>query len=178
MTATLSMPFAAPTSRIRTTLLTAARGAALIGAAVLVGIVLLQVVDNPTGGGGGSSDVPETSTATDGGNGNGNPDGQDNNGAPAPADVSVVVLNASGIAGAAQMQSDALTAAGYNALLPADAPGLQDGVTVACKPNFEPATQPLIDAIGQGATAAAFPDPVPLGAENADCIVLLGTVTS
>lgn len=175
MTAIQPALFAAPTSRLRTVLLTAARGAALIGVAVVVGIVLLQVVDNPTGGSGGS-DVTQTTPATDSDNGNGN--GQNNDVAIPPADVSVSVLNASGIAGAAQMQTDALVTLGYSTLPPADAPGLQDGVTVACKQGFEDAAQPLATAVGQGATVAAFPDPVPAGAEQADCIVFLGTVTT
>jgi hypothetical protein len=175
VTATLAASLAAPASRIRTVLLTAARGAALIGLAVVVGIVLLQVVDNPTGGSDGDSS--DTTSATDAGDGNGNGIGQ--NGTTdgvSPSDVSVVVLNASGVQGAAQAETDVLAAAGYATLTPGNADA-QTGITVACSDATQDALQPLIDTVGQGATPTAFPAQTPTGAENADCIVFLGTVT-
>jgi LytR cell envelope-related transcriptional attenuator len=167
-------PVAASAYRIRTILLSAARGAALIGVAVLIGIVLLQVVDNPTGGGGDGGDTTSTTPAT--GDGENGKDNGTTNGGTDPSTVRTLVLNASGVAGAAGALSDQLLAAGYNTLPPADAPQQQVGTTVACNAGFEDATQPLIDAVGQGATATAYPaDPPVPEAANADCIVFLGT---
>ena len=177
MTAILPAPFAAPASRIRTILLTAARGAALIGLAVVIGIVLLQVVDNPTGGS--DSDGSDSPPVTDANGSNG--DGQDGNtdGTIDKSQVRVLVLNASGVSGAAAAQRDALMVDGWNTLEPGDAPAVQDGITIACSTGFEAAAQPLADDVGQGATVVAFPTepPVPEAAD-ADCLVLLGTVTT
>jgi hypothetical protein len=178
VTAILPAPFAAPASRIGTILLTAARGAALIGLAVVIGIVLLQVVDNPTGGSDGNGS--DTTVSTDGSDGNSNGQDGTTDGTVDPSEVTVLVLNASNVDGAATAQSDALAALGYQTLMPGDAPALQDGITVACTTGFEQAAQPLADAIGQGATVDAFPTELPPApdAPNADCIVFLGAVTT
>jgi hypothetical protein len=157
-------------------LTSAARGAGLIGLAVIVGIVLLQVVDDgasgPAGNGGGGGnagggvgDTTATTTApTDGGQ------------PPPPAQVRVLVLNAGQPAGAAQNKANQLRTAGYNTLPAGNAPE-RAGVAVQCKPGFEDAAPPLALAVGEGAQSEDFdPNAPPPGAENADCIVLLGQV--
>jgi LytR cell envelope-related transcriptional attenuator len=177
VTAILPASFMAPVSRLRTILLTAAKGAALIGVAVLIGIVLLQVVDNPTGGGdGGSSDTSTATGGTDADNGNGDNGG--NNRGVNPADVSVIVLNGSGTAGAAQTQTDALAALGYETLTPTDALANQEPTTVACNAENQAAVEGLVGSV-QGSAAAEYPaEPQPPEAAAADCIITLGTSTA
>ena len=136
--------------------------------------MLLQVVDNPTGGSDGDSSGPSTVTSdTSGDNGN-----NGNNGGVDPADVSVIVLNGSGVTGAAGTQSDALLSLGYQTIPPGDAPATQEETTVACNPENQAAVDGLLAAI-PGATATEYPaqPPVP-EASAADCIVTLGTATA
>jgi LytR cell envelope-related transcriptional attenuator len=172
MTAALPASFAPPAPRISNILLTAARGAALIGLAVVIGIVLLQVVDNPTGGSdGNSSDTTTVTTGSDSDNGD---NGNTTNGVD-PAQVSVIVLNGAGVAGAAGQQSDAIGAQGYQMEPPTNATATQDPTTVACNAETQAAVEPLI-ALVPGATAAEYPtNPQPPEAAAADCIVTLGT---
>jgi hypothetical protein len=146
-----------------------ARGAGLIGAAVIVGIILLQIVDD---GGGGTS-------GGDGGNGD--------NGTPVngptvptttedqrpPSEVRVLVLNAGQATGAAQTKANALRTAGYNTL-PASNTTARTGVAVQCRPEFDAEANALALAVQEDAVKEPFPPQPPEGSENADCLVLLG----
>jgi hypothetical protein len=144
---------------------TATRGAVLIGLAVVIGIVLLQVVDKGGGGGGVSppvsngSDRSTTSTTGEGGR--------------SPDQVRVLVLNGSGLANAAGTKANELRGDGYAIAGTGNAPQ-QTGSTVACVAGFEKEADTLAKAAGVGFTIASFPEPPPTGAENADCIVTLG----
>ena len=151
-------------SRVDHILRTAARGAALIGVAVVIGIVLLQVVDKG-GGSGGSTAAPPTSGVSTSSTTKG---GATKN----PSQVRVLVLNGSGTAMAAATKANALRGLGYAIAGTGNAP-VQTGTTVACKPGFDQEAQARAKAVGS-ATVAAFPNPPPTGAENADCIVTLG----
>ena len=99
----------------RSVAFSAARGAALIGIAVIIGIVLLQVIDDgtsgPIGDGGSSAAAGNTNTtATTSGSGSSSTTST-TAAAPVkpPAQVAVLVLNGSGHAGAATTQSNART---------------------------------------------------------------------
>jgi hypothetical protein len=142
----------------------AARGGALIGLAVVLGIVMLQIVDEsgiPSGGrsGGGSNNV---TTTTEGSSGR------------PPSEITVIVLNGSGIEGLAGNVSNNLRGLGYLLLAPADATA-QQGNTVACRAGFDREADALATQVGFGAQVIPFPDVPPSGTENADCIVILGT---
>jgi hypothetical protein len=91
-----------------------------------------------------------------------------------PAQVRVLVLNASGTAGAAGAKSDALRASGYMIAGVGDATP-QQGTTVACKPGFDAEATALAEAVGAGATTKPFPSPPPAGSTDADCVVTLGS---
>jgi hypothetical protein len=146
---------------------TAARGAVLIGLAVVVGIVLLQVVDKGGGGGGGvappvtqPSDQSTTSTTGESGR---------------PADqVRVLVLNGSGLANAAGTKANELRGDGY-AIAGTGNAEQQAASTVACLSGFEKEADALAKSVGAGFSVTTYPDPPPTGSENADCIVILGT---
>src|SRR5688572_21094642 len=109
----------------RSMMQSAARGAGLIGLAVIVGIVLLQVVDDGSGGssggggGGGGGDTPvDTSGGTTVTTGTGR----------APAEVRVLVLNAGQPAGSAGNVTNQLRLVGYTMLTPSNDPVARQGV--------------------------------------------------
>lgn len=158
----------------RSIVLSAARGAGLIGLAVIVGIVLLQVVDDGSsgpsngGGGGGGGVTPTDATGeTTATTGNGRE----------PAEVRVIVLNAGQPPGSALNVSNALKLVGYTTLSPSNDPVERQGVAVQCREGFDAEAAALANAVQQGATVEPFPaqPPVPEAAD-ADCYVLLGTV--
>ena len=146
---------------------TAARGAALIGVAVVIGIVLLQVVDGGGGGTGGSA-----TPATNGGNGDTTSTTAGDTGRP-PQEVRVLVQNGSGVAMAAATKANELRGLGY-AIAGTGNAAVQQGNTVACLSGFEAEGEALAEQVGEGTTVAPFPEPVPAGAEATDCIVVIG----
>jgi hypothetical protein len=154
----------------------AARGAGLVGAAVILGIILLQVVDDGggTGGGGngngttiGNGDETTTTTAATGDT-------------RPPNEVVVQVLNAGGATGAAGTLSNALVTAGYTTLPAADDPVQRAGTAVACKQGFEADANALLLTVTANGYAGAAIEPFPSGRtdlptlEQASCVVLIG----
>jgi hypothetical protein len=160
---------AVPRGANRSIVFSAARGAGLIGAAVVVGIVLLQIIDDGTsgpsgGGGGGGTPVttPGETTTTTG-------EGRD------PSEVRVLVLNAGQAQGAAMNKANQLRTAGYNTL-PASNTLPRTGIAVQCREGFDNDAAVLAAAVDPAATVEPFPDQEPEGAADADCLVLLGQV--
>jgi hypothetical protein len=153
-----------------TILRTAARGAVLVGAAVLVGIVLLQVINDSGGSGGGGAKAGSTTPSTSVGTtvttaaGGGRP----------PSQVKVFVQNASGVSGAAATKANVLRGLGYaivgtgNALTPVT------GTSVGCKPGFTKEADALAKNVGVGTTVGAYPAPPPANSTSADCITTIG----
>jgi hypothetical protein len=146
---------------------TAARGAALIGAAVVLGILLLQVIDNGGTPGSSSGTTPAntssgTSTTTQKGGGR------------APSQILVQVLNGSGVNAAAQTKSNELRAKGYKIAPPGNA-AARTGNAVQCKSGFEKEADALAVALGTGTTTEPFPNPAPTGTPtDVNCLVVLG----
>jgi hypothetical protein len=89
-----------------------------------------------------------------------------------PQAVRVLVLNGSGVDQAAATMATVLRGVGYALVGTGNAP-LQDGTVVACRAGYDGETVALARVLGD-ATIVAYPDPVPVGAEPADCIVGLG----
>lgn len=144
----------------------AARGGILIGVAVVIGIVLLQVVGDGTSG-------PGSATPTD--------DSTNNvttttvSGARSPQEVSVAVFNASGVSQAASTKSNDLRGLGYVINKVGNAAGIQVGTTIACRAGYEAeAAQIAALPTFAGATVGVFPDPAPAETELANCIVTVG----
>jgi hypothetical protein len=147
---------------------TAARGAILIGVAMVIGIVLLQIVDN--GGGGGSFGVGSTSddgktgrttTTTVGGR--------------PVQEVAVLVLNGTGVSQAAATEANKLRGLGYAIAGTGNTP-VQTGTTIGCREGYEKEAEQLaatIDPSG-GATIVPFPEPAPADSDTASCIVFIG----
>jgi len=163
----------------RSVAFSAARGAALIGLAVIIGIVLLQVIDDGTSGpiGDGGSVSAGGTTAT-----TATPADSTGTTVPTtaaapvkpPAQVAVLVLNGSGRAGAATAQSNSLKGEGYQTLTPADATK-RTGTIVYFKPGYDRECALVANSVGGNAKAEAIPTPPPTGSENASCVVILGS---
>jgi hypothetical protein len=166
-----------------------ARGAALVVVAVLIGLVLLRngldTSEAITSNGGSPS---TDSSATDGGDGgDGGDEGTEDTttttvAAREPAEVPTIVLNDSGVAGAAKKYSDALAARGYALTNPAgeneNDPSTTSEVSVVYfAEGFEAEAAAVVAAIGAPETVvpAALPDPPPGPIASASVVVVLGT---
>jgi hypothetical protein len=145
----------------------AARGGILIGVAVVIGIVLLQVVGDGSVGPGSTTvvndDNGDTVTTTT------------VSGARPPQEVGVAVFNASGVSQAAATSSNVLRGLGYLIQKVGNAAGTQPGTTIACQLGYE-AEAAQLAALPDfaGATIIEYPAAPPAGAELANCIITLG----
>lgn len=152
----------------------AVRGGVLVGLAVILGIILLNVVDDGSSGPVGDSDAdaaPATTTTV----GGDTTDSTDPTTAPTnpPSAIQVRVYNASAPVGAAATKTDELRSAGYQTLSAADT-GPRDNTVVYCSPEFADDAEPLAVAVGGGAVVDNALDPLPVAAEEANCVVILG----
>jgi hypothetical protein len=149
-----------------------ARGAIVIGLAVVLGIVGLQILDDSGGRSG--------NTAVDAGNGGVNTTGAGSASTTlarrSNAQVRVKVYNASGVQGTAQTMTDKLKALGYNMQTPANLTAKGSGTAVECVEGFKTeATLLAIYGVGSPATVQPYAKNPPAGASDADCIVIIGT---
>ena len=155
----------------------AARGAVLVAIAVIIGIVLLQAIDDGNSGpiGDGSTSSTSSTTAVTTPSSTGSGDTSSTTAKPttkAPAETTVKVLNGSGVQGAATTVTNTLKSKGYKTLLP-NTVALQKGTNIYFKDGRQTECKALT-AYVPNSTVAAVPNPVP-GGEAADCIVVLGT---
>jgi hypothetical protein len=159
----------------------AAKGAALIALAVIIGIVLLNVVDdgstNPKSDDQAAATTttttvkkPQTTTA---------PTTADTVPAKTPAELSVLVLNGGAAQGSARTMSEKLKLAQYtNQGTPSDWTGhTQKGNSVMCKPGLDQEAAALATAVGSGTPVVAFPNPAPPGSGSANCVVVVGSTS-
>ena len=147
-----------------------ARGAIVIGLAVIVGIVGLQILDDS-----GDGSTGATGTTAAGGTATTRP-GSTTTPVRANKDVRVKVYNASGVQGRAQTLTDNLRADGYNMQDPANLDKQRQGTVVECKAGFEREAAVLqLYGVGNPSTVAAYPSDPPAGASDADCIVVIGS---
>ena len=143
------------------------RGAALVGLAVIVGIIGLQILDDSGGGSSQASTSPETTVTT-------TPTGKAAK-PHDPSDVTVKVYNASDVQGAAQQISDKLKGSGFVTEDVSTLNTTRQGSVVQCRAGFETDGKVIaFYGVGNGATSEPFPDNPPDGSDNADCIVILG----
>ncbi|MBK5287629.1 MAG: LytR C-terminal domain-containing protein [Acidimicrobiia bacterium] len=153
----------------------AARGAGLVAAAVIVGIVLLQVIDDgndgPVGDGSTTTSSTAVATSTPSDTTAGDTTATTKPVTP-PAEVSVLVLNGSGRAGVASTLTNELKAKGYKTLAPSNAP-TQAGTDVDFKAGKTAECTTLAQSVAK-ARVKPMPNPPPAVSE-ADCIVVIGT---
>lgn len=162
-----------------------ARGAALVVVAVLIGLFLLRegldtseaVTTNSSDKGSDSSESSDSSDSTD----EGDASTTTTVATREPADVPTIVLNDSGVAGAAGSYSDALAAAGYQMTNPdganADAEGDAATTIVYFAPGFDADAAAVAAVIGlpDTVTPTALPTTPPGPIAGASVVVVLGT---
>jgi hypothetical protein len=161
----------------------AAKGAGLIALAVIIGVVLLNVVDDGDtdqgSAGSGSGTDTTTTTVADSADTTGATTETTVDSVPAktPAELSVLVLNGGAPQGAAREMSDNLKLSGYtNQPQASDWAGReQAGNVVMCKAGLDQEAAALATAVGEGTPVEAFADPAPPGSEAAECVVVVGT---
>jgi hypothetical protein len=162
-----------------------ARGAALVVVAVLIGLFLLREgLDTSeavtTSSKDKGSDSADSGDSTDKGD-QGEESTTTTLASRAPADVPTIVLNDSGIAGAAGGYSDALAAAGYQLTNPdganADAEGDAAATIIYFAPGFETEAAAVGVVIGAPATVVPteLPTTPPGPIAGASVVVVLGT---
>jgi hypothetical protein len=153
----------------------AARGAALVAIAVIIGVVLLQAIDDgndgPVGDGGPASTTTTTTPTSTGSSGQETT--TTTKAAPLPpGQVTVRVLNGSGVAGAAGTLTNTLKAKGYKTLVASDA-SPRTGTVVYAKTGRTTECTTLSASVPDS-KVQAMPTPVP-GGQDADCIVVIGS---
>jgi LytR cell envelope-related transcriptional attenuator len=165
----------------RSVAFSAARGAALIGIAVIIGVVLLQLIDDGTGGpigdggaasAGGATGTTTTTTTVAAGSST----TTTTSAAPVkpPAEVAVIVLNGSGRPGAAGAETSTIKAKGYQTLTAMDAPQ-RAGNIVYFKPGFDRECTTVATSVDGAPKIEPIPTPPPANSGDASCVVILGT---
>jgi hypothetical protein len=154
----------------------AVRGAGLVGLAVVLGIVLLQVIDKGPAGNGATPAATSQATAP--------------TSAPAPessqpattaradnpkarGEVRVVVFNAGAASGSAGNMTNKLRSLGYQ-LAPPSNTNPHRGTAVQCKQGFDKEAVQLQGDVGAGTTVEPFANPPLPETENVNCVVLVG----
>jgi len=162
----------------------AVRGAGLVGLAVVLGIVLLQVIDKgPAGSGstpaGTNSATTPTPTTTPA------PTSAAAPGSSQPAttakganvkpraEVRVLVFNAGAASGAAGNMTNKLRSLGYQLAPPANT-NARRGTAVQCKQDFDKEALQLQGDVGAGTTVEPFTNPPLPETESVNCVVLVG----
>jgi hypothetical protein len=157
----------------------AVRGAGLVGLAVVLGIVLLQVIDKgPVGNGATAAHKSQATTtptptsaaapassqpATTAKAGNAKP----------RAEVRVLVFNAGAASGAAGNMTNKLRSLGYQLAPPANT-NARKGTAVQCTQGLDKEAAQLQGDVGAGTTVEPFANPALPGTENVNCVVLVG----
>ena len=156
--------------------MSAARGAALIGLAVILGVVLLNAIDDgndgPVGDGGPASSTSSSPTTTTLAGGTSHTSSTTKPAPMPPAQVTVQVLNASGRDGVAAVTTNALKAKGYKTLTAGNAP-VRSGTVIYAKAGKTAECTTLATSV-PGAKVLAMPTPPP-STSGADCIVVIGS---
>lgn len=166
----------------RSTGMAVGRAAALLGAAVVIGIVLLNAADDsPTGRVTAGRDTTDTTVAVS---------EETTTTAPpvttttvalrAPKDVKVVSANGTDVKGVARKATDALRAAGFNVLAPVDLGKSVPASTVYFATGFEREAQAVASLLGLGPDVVkVLPTPPPIAdGRGANVVVVVGPETA
>jgi hypothetical protein len=177
MTPTDSRPGGRGGAREGSGINSAVRGAGLVGLAVILGIVLLQVIDKgPAGNGatpaGNVTTTPTPSSAAPPASSEPATTAKSGN-ARARNEVRVVVFNAGAASGAAGNMTNKLRTLGYQLAQPTNT-NARRGTAVQCKQGFEKEAAQLQGDVGAGTTVEPFANPPLPETETVNCVVLLG----
>ncbi len=152
------------------------RGVVLVAVAAVLGFFLLRAIDDS-----GSGIVVETTdTTSEDAAGSTSPESSDTTAPPIrpQSEVVVIVVNASGVQGAARTQTDRITAASYQALEPANAPEGMELTSTEILPTagYEQEAARLATELGlPPESVKPMTDPPPVDLAGANILVLLGT---
>jgi hypothetical protein len=169
----------------RSVFLAAGRAAALVAAAVILGVFILQATDNGTKKPKVAATATTTSTTRKGfvvgvssttSTTRSSTSSTTSGAIKKPSDLNVIVLNATGRNGAAGTFSATVGAKGYKMLPAGTAIKVQKPTVVYFKPGLNREGAALAAAIDNAATAAPLPSPPPGPAPaNADLVIVLGS---
>lgn len=154
--------------------------AGLVVVAIILGVVMLNIIDDGSSKPGSpiarptTTTVAKTTTTTRGAHSTTTtrPAGP----VRTPAQLRIVVLNAgSGVSGFASTMTSTLASKGYVNHGTAGNTSARSGRAVACRAGLSREAAALATAVGGKAAVIAFPDTPPAGVDKTvDCIVLLG----
>jgi LytR cell envelope-related transcriptional attenuator len=156
------------------------KGGLLVGAAVVLGIVLLQVVDpGKTGPVAARRSTPtssSTTTTTTKSTNRTSTTTKATTPAKTPAQVRLLVLNAGAPTGSAGTVSNTLRTHGYtNQGTAGNDPNHRVGKAVLCKAGLTREATTLAVLLGTGTTKGTLSNPAPPGSAGYDCVVLVGS---
>jgi hypothetical protein len=144
-----------------------AKGAIVVGLAVILGIVGLQILDDSGDGSSSATGTTAAGTIT-------TAPGATTVPVRPNQDVRVKVYNASDIQGKAQTLTDQLRAKGYDVQEPDTLDDKRTDTVVECTAAFQQEGILLSFAGVPGSKVAPYPSNPPEGASDADCLVIIG----
>jgi len=155
-------------------------GAALIGVAVIIGIVLLQIGDkNDTGPARATSPSKTTTTTTTKPSSTGTTPDTTGTTSPlrAPSAVHIIVLNGGAASGEAAHTSSGLKLAGYTNQDDANTwtGHKQVGNTVYCRAGLQREGTALATQVKGAKLSLPYPTPAPPFTAGTDCVVIVGS---
>jgi LytR cell envelope-related transcriptional attenuator len=161
-------------------------GAALIGVAVIIGIVLLQIGDRDDTGPTASGPTAKTTTTTTKPSTTGSTPGTTDSTAPprSPSQVHLIVLNGGAASGEAAHTASGLKLAGYTSQEDANTwtDHEQAGNTVYCRAGLQREGTALatgVTGLNPGGPSVKFsipyPTPAPPFTDGTDCVVVVGS---
>lgn len=153
-------------------------GAGLIGLAVIIGIVLLQIGDrNDNGPASASQPSPTTSTTAPVTTTTQKTQTSNTSALRPPSAVSLIVLNGGAAAGKAGAMTDALKLKGYTNITKANdwSGHTQSGNSVLCRAGLDREGSALAIAVPNSTLHIRYPSPAPPYSATHDCVVVVGT---
>jgi LytR cell envelope-related transcriptional attenuator len=154
------------------------KGGLLVGAAVVLGILLLQVVDPGKAGpvAGRQPTATTSTTSTTSPHTRKTTPTTKTTLVKTPAKLRLLVLNAGAPAGSAGTVSTTLHSHGYtNQGTPGNDPNHRVGKAVLCRAGLTREGATLAVLLGTGTTKGTISNPAPPGSTGYDCVVLVGT---
>jgi hypothetical protein len=151
----------------------------LIGVAVIIGIVLLQIGDNDNNGPAGAASTPKTTTSTTKPKSQSTTSTTSNSGSPArtPRQEHLIVLNGGAPSGQAAHTAAGLKLKGYTNQDDANTwtSHHQSGNTVYCRAGLQREGTALATNVDNAQFHSPYPTPAPPFTNGTDCVVVVGS---
>jgi hypothetical protein len=150
----------------------------LIGVAVIIGIVLLQIGDNDNNGPAGATSTPKTTASTTTTKSPGTTTtGNSTTPARKPSEIHLIVLNGGAPSGQAAHTAAGLKLKGYTSQEDANTwtDHEQSGNTVYCRAGFQREGAALATNVEGAELSIPYPTPAPPFTDGTDCVVVVGS---